>query len=156
MLPKPGVWMDRVKQVLAFPLYGAAAWLLWVLAQQLDATALAGALVGAGAFGALYPRLQAPFRLPPRDPVLYFVERLRDEAHRFAIGSHRARRKRDIREAGLQETPGIGPTRKRALLLHFGTLKEIERASIADLGKVPGISADSARRIFDFFHARPG
>jgi excinuclease ABC subunit C len=93
-----------------------------------------------------------PFKLPPRDPILYFVERLRDEAHRFAIGSHRARRKRDIRESGLQEIPGIGPTRKRALLMHFGTLKAIENASLADLAQVPGISADSAKRIYDYFH----
>ena len=96
-----------------------------------------------------------PFRLPPRDPLLYFIERLRDEAHRFAIGSHRTRRKRDIREGGLQEIPGIGPTRKRALLNHFGTLKAIERASMADLAKVPGINADTARRIYNFFHDRP-
>lgn len=96
-----------------------------------------------------------PFRLPPRDPLLYFVERLRDEAHRFAIGSHRARRKRDIREGGLQEIPGIGPTRKRALLHHFGTLKAIERASLIDLAKVPGINADTARRIYNYFHDRP-
>jgi excinuclease ABC subunit C len=95
-------------------------------------------------------------KLEPRDPVLYFIQRLRDEAHRFVIGSHRTLRKKDIREAGLQEIPGIGPSRKRALLHHFGTLKEIERASIADLGKVPGVSAESARRIFEFFHARPG
>jgi excinuclease ABC subunit C len=95
-------------------------------------------------------------KLEPRDPVLYFIQRLRDEAHRFVIGSHRKLRKKDIREAGLQEIPGIGPSRKRALLLHFGTLKEIERASIADLGKVPGVSAESARRIFEFFHAGPG
>jgi excinuclease ABC subunit C len=94
-----------------------------------------------------------PFKLKPRDPVLYFVERLRDEAHRFAIGSHRARRKRDIREAGLQEIPGIGPGRKRALLQHFGTLKAIERASPADLAKVPGVNAEIARKIYDFFHA---
>jgi len=93
-----------------------------------------------------------PFRLPPRDPVLYFVQRLRDEAHRFAIGSHRQRRSRDIREAGLQEIAGIGPTRKRALLRHFGTLKAVERASISDLIQVPGISAETARRIYDFFH----
>jgi excinuclease ABC subunit C len=93
-----------------------------------------------------------PFKLPPRDPVLYFVERLRDEAHRFAIGSHRQRRSRDIREAGLQEIAGIGPTRKRALLRHFGTLKAIERASVADLREVPGISDETARRIYDFFH----
>jgi excinuclease ABC subunit C len=94
-------------------------------------------------------------KLEPRDPVLYFIQRLRDEAHRFVIGSHRKLRKKDIREAGLQEIPGIGPSRKRALLYHFGTLKEIERASIADLGKVPGVSAESARKIFEFFHAQP-
>ncbi|HEY1546114.1 MAG TPA: excinuclease ABC subunit UvrC, partial [Xanthobacteraceae bacterium] len=95
---------------------------------------------------------KASFKLPPRDPVLYFVQRLRDEAHRFAIGSHRARRKRDIREAGLQEIPGIGPTRKRALLRHFGTLRAIERASLPDLARVPGINDETAKRIFDFFH----
>jgi len=92
------------------------------------------------------------FKLPPRDPVLYFVERLRDEAHRFAVGSHRARRTRDLREAGLQEIDGIGPTRKRALLHHFGTLKAIERASVTDLVQVDGISAETARRIYAFFH----
>jgi excinuclease ABC subunit C len=92
------------------------------------------------------------FKLPPRDPVLYFVERLRDEAHRFAIGSHRARRMRGLREAGLQEIAGIGPTRKRALLHHFGTLKAIERASVTDLMQVDGISAETARRIYEFFH----
>ena len=92
------------------------------------------------------------FKLPPRDPVLYFVERLRDEAHRFAVGSHRARRKRDLREAGLQEIAGIGPSRKRALLLHFGTLKAIERASVTDLMQVDGVSAETARRIYEFFH----
>jgi excinuclease ABC subunit C len=97
-----------------------------------------------------------PLKLEPRDPVLYFIQRLRDEAHRFVIGSHRKLRKRDLREAGLQEIPGIGPSRKRALLHHFGTLKEIERASIADLGKVPGVSAESARKIFEFFHTQPG
>ena len=91
---------------------------------------------------------RAPFKLPPRDPLLYFIERLRDEAHRFAIGSHRTRRKKDIREAGLQEIPGIGPTRKRALLRHFGTLKAIERASLPDLAQVPGINAETARKIY--------
>jgi excinuclease ABC subunit C len=98
----------------------------------------------------------SPFKLPPRDPVLYFIERLRDEAHRFAIGSHRARRKKDIREAGLQEIPGIGPTRKRALLRHFGTMKAIERASVPDLSKVAGVSAETARKIYDFFHEKAG
>ena len=99
-----------------------------------------------------FPVGRPSFKLPPRDPVLYFVQRLRDEAHRFAIGSHRQKRRRDIREAGLQEIPGIGPTRKRALLRHFGTLKAIERASLNDLAHVPGINAETARRIYDFFH----
>jgi len=98
---------------------------------------------------------RAAFKLKPRDPVLYFVERLRDEAHRFAVGSHRQRRRRDLREAGLQEIAGIGPTRKRALLRHFGTLKAIERASVADLQQVPGVSAETARRVYDFFHGAP-
>ncbi len=97
---------------------------------------------------------RTPFKLPPRDPLLYFVERLRDEAHRFAIGSHRTRRKKDIREAGLQEIAGIGPTRKRALLHHFGTVKAIERASLADLSNVSGINAETARKIYEFFHEK--
>jgi excinuclease ABC subunit C len=95
------------------------------------------------------------FKLNPRDPVLYFVERLRDEAHRFAVGSHRLRRRRDIRESGLQEIPGVGPSRKRALLHHFGTLRAIERAAMSDLSEVPGISTETARKIYDFFHERP-
>src|SRR6204780_843754 len=92
------------------------------------------------------------FKLPPRDPVLYFVERLGDEAHRCAVGSHLTHRARDMREAGLQEIAGIGPTRKRALLHHFGTLKAIERASVTDLLQVDGISAETARRIYEFFN----
>jgi excinuclease ABC subunit C len=104
----------------------------------------------------LYMPGRTPFRLKPRDPVLHFIERLRDEAHRFAVGSHRQRRKRDIREAGLQEIAGIGPTRKRALLHHFGTLKAIERASLTDLAEVPGINAETARRIYEFFHEKAG
>jgi excinuclease ABC subunit C len=102
----------------------------------------------------LYRIDRPPLKLEPRDPVLYFIQRLRDEAHRFAVGSHRTRRARDLREAGLQEIPGIGPMRKRALLHHFGTLKAIERASLADLAKVPGINEESARRIHDFFRPR--
>jgi excinuclease ABC subunit C len=95
---------------------------------------------------------RAPFRLPPREPLLYFLQRLRDEAHRFAIGSHRQRRTRGLREGGLQEIPGVGPLRKRALLHHFGTVKAIERASLADIAKVEGISDEIARKIYDFFH----
>ncbi|MCS0501490.1 excinuclease ABC subunit UvrC [Ancylobacter mangrovi] len=103
-----------------------------------------------------YRQGHEPFRLEPRDPVLYFVQRLRDEAHRFAIGSHRARRTREIGRSGLQEIAGVGPTRKRALLHHFGTLKAIERASLADLEGVPGVNAATARAVYDFFHAKPG
>lgn len=93
-----------------------------------------------------------PFRLEPRDPVLYFIQRLRDEAHRFAIGTHRGRRKKDIRSAGLAEIGGIGPARKRALLNHFGTLKAIERASLDDLQRAPGINAATAQAVYNFFH----
>jgi excinuclease ABC subunit C len=95
-----------------------------------------------------------PFMLPPRDPVLYFVQRLRDEAHRFAIGSHRARRKADIARNPLDEIDGIGPARKRALLRHFGTAKAVSRADVADLLAVPGISDEMARAIHDFFHEK--
>ncbi len=98
---------------------------------------------------------RTPFRMEPRDPVLYFIQRLRDEAHRFAIGSHRARRKKDMTEAGLQTIPGVGPTRKRALLRHFGTLKAIESASLADLEQVSGINAATAKAVYDYFHERP-
>ncbi|MCZ0737196.1 excinuclease ABC subunit UvrC [Phreatobacter sp. AB_2022a] len=93
-----------------------------------------------------------PFRLEPRDPVLYFVQRLRDEAHRFAIGTHRGRRKKDIKEAGLAEIAGVGPSRKRALLNHFGTLKAIERARLEDLQRAPGINAGTAKAVYDYFH----
>ncbi len=93
-----------------------------------------------------------PFMLQPRDPVLYFVQRLRDEAHRFAIGSHRARRKAQLGRNPLDEVAGIGPTRKRALLRHFGTAKAVGRASVPDLLAVEGISEQIARAIYDHFH----
>jgi excinuclease ABC subunit C len=96
----------------------------------------------------------APFKMPPRDPALYFVQRLRDEAHRFAIGAHRAKRKRELVKNPLDEIPGIGPTRKRALLHHFGTVKAIQRAALEDLMKAPGVNAATARAVFDFFHER--
>jgi len=92
------------------------------------------------------------FMLQPRDPVLYFVQRLRDEAHRFAIGTHRAKRKAALTKSPLDEIDGIGPTRKRALLAHFGTAKAVGRASVPDLLGVPGISEQTARTIYDFFH----
>jgi len=93
-----------------------------------------------------------PFRLPPRDPALYFVQRLRDEAHRFAIGAHRAKRKREMTKSPLDEIGGIGPARKRALLLHFGTAKAISRASLDDLARTPGVNAGTAKTVYDFFH----
>ncbi|OJU86727.1 MAG: excinuclease ABC subunit C [Shinella sp. 65-6] len=92
------------------------------------------------------------FSLPPRDPVLYFVQRLRDEAHRFAIGSHRARRKKELVRNPLDEIGGIGPTRKRALLQHFGTAKAVSRAAMADLMAVSGISESVARLVYNHFH----
>ncbi|KQR73351.1 excinuclease ABC subunit UvrC [Rhizobium sp. Leaf341] len=92
------------------------------------------------------------FTLPPRDPVLYFIQRLRDEAHRFAIGSHRARRKREMVKNPLDEIAGIGPTRKRALLHHFGTAKAVSRAGINDLVAVEGISEAVAKLVYDHFH----
>ena len=93
-----------------------------------------------------------PFTLPPRDPVLYFIQRLRDEAHRWAIGSHRARRKKEMVKNPLDEVAGIGPTRKRALLMHFGTAKAVSRAGIEDLREVEGISAAMAEQIYNHFH----
>ncbi|MBA5775780.1 excinuclease ABC subunit UvrC [Stappia sp. F7233] len=92
------------------------------------------------------------FMLPERDPVLYFVQRLRDEAHRFAIGTHRAKRRKEIARSPLDEIAGIGPTRKRALLRHFGTAKAVSKAGIEDLSAVPGISEAVARLIYDHFH----
>ncbi len=95
---------------------------------------------------------KAPFTLPVRDPVLYFVQRLRDEAHRFAIGSHRARRKKEMVASPLDEIAGIGPTRKRALLHHFGTAKAVGRAAMEDLMEVEGISERVAQLVYDHFH----
>ena len=92
------------------------------------------------------------FRLEPRDPVLYYLQRLRDEAHRFAIGTHRARRKTAMAKNPLDEISGIGPTRKRALLMHFGSAKAVSRAGLADLEATPGISRQMARLVYDHFH----
>ncbi|KKB07226.1 excinuclease ABC subunit UvrC [Devosia chinhatensis] len=92
------------------------------------------------------------FMLPHRDPVLYYVQRLRDEAHRFAIGTHRAKRKKDVVKNPLDEIEGIGPTRKRALLNHFGSAKAVSRASLADLESVPSISRAMAQLVYDHFN----
>jgi excinuclease ABC subunit C len=96
-----------------------------------------------------------PFQLPPNDPVLYYLQRLRDEAHRFAIGGHRARRSALIRGSALDEIPGIGPRRKKALLVHFGSARAVARAGLADLEAVAGIDKAVAKKIYDHFHG-PG
>ena len=100
------------------------------------------------------PGRERPIMLEAKDPVLYFVQRLRDEAHRFAIGTHRAKRSKALGANPLDEIDGIGPTRKRALLKHFGSAKAVSRAGIEDLKAVEGISAEMAHKIYDFFHDR--
>lgn len=91
------------------------------------------------------------FTLPPRDPVLYFIQRMRDEAHRFAIGTHRAKRKKEMTKSPLDEIGGIGPSRKRALLHQFGTAKAVSRAALSELMQVEGISEALAQSIYDHF-----
>jgi excinuclease ABC subunit C len=95
---------------------------------------------------------QPPVQLPPRDPVLYFLQRLRDEAHRFAITTHRAGRSRTIRQSELDEIEGIGAARKRALLNHFGSARGVKMAGLPDLEAAPGISRETARRVYAHFH----
>ncbi|GLO71813.1 UvrABC system protein C [Phaeobacter inhibens] len=102
-----------------------------------------------------FHRLGAPaFALQRNDPVLYFVQRMRDEAHRFAIGTHRAKRAKAMGATPLDEVPGVGAARKRALLAHFGSAKAVSRANLSDLKAVEGVSAALAQRIYDFFHAQ--
>ena len=90
--------------------------------------------------------------LPVNSPVLFHLQRLRDEVHRFAIGAHRAKRSRAITASPLDEIPGVGPARKRALLLHFGTAGKVRAASLEDLQRAPGVSAAVAQAIYDFYH----
>ena len=92
--------------------------------------------------------------LPPNSPVLFHLQRLRDEAHRFAIGAHRQKRARNMASSPLDDVPGIGPNRKRALLMHFGTARAVKGAALQDLEKAPGISRAMARGIYDYFHPR--
>lgn len=91
--------------------------------------------------------------LPHNSALLFYLQRLRDEAHRFAIGAHRQKRAKAMGTSPLDEVPGIGPARKRALLLHFGTAKAVKAAGLADLERVPGVSGAMARSIYDYFHA---
>ncbi len=90
--------------------------------------------------------------LPANSPLLFYLQRLRDEAHRFAIGAHRAKRARAITASPLDEIPGIGPARKRALLMHFGTARAVRGASLEDLKMAPGVSAAVAQTVHDFYH----
>jgi excinuclease ABC subunit C len=92
------------------------------------------------------------FDLPVNAPVLFYLQRLRDEAHRFAIGAHRAKRSKAITASPLDEVPGIGPSRKKALLMHFGTARAVRSASLEDLQKAPGVSAAVAQTVHDFYH----
>lgn len=91
--------------------------------------------------------------LPVNAPVLFYLQRLRDEVHRYAIGAHRAKRSKAITVSPLDEVPGVGPSRKKALLLHFGTARAVRNASLEDLQKAPGVSAAVAQTVYDFFHA---
>ena len=93
-----------------------------------------------------------PFQLPPRDPVLYFMQRLRDEAHRFAITTHRAGRSKSLTRSELDEIEGVGAARKRALLNHFGSARGVKQAGLTDLEAAPGINRETARRVYAFFH----
>jgi excinuclease ABC subunit C len=97
---------------------------------------------------------QRPFALPRNDPILYFIQRMRDEAHRFVIGAHRAKRSKGIGATPLDDVPGVGAARKRALLAHFGSAKAVSRANLADLKAVEGISDAMAETIYGFFHER--
>ena len=92
--------------------------------------------------------------LQRNDPVLYFIQRLRDEAHRFAIGTHRAKRAKSAVANPLDEVPGVGAARKRALLAHFGSAKAVSRANLSDLKAVDGVSEALAQKVYDFFHEK--
>jgi excinuclease ABC subunit C len=137
-------------------------------AAQLEAAHAAIAEVGAGDINIVgvaksiereagrehfYRQGQAPFRLDAKSPVLYYLQRLRDEAHRFAIGTHRKKRSKAIGASPLEEIAGVGARRKKALLAHFGSARGVTHASLADLEAVEGVSSALARRIYDFFHA---
>jgi excinuclease ABC subunit C len=97
---------------------------------------------------------RAPFRLEEKSPVLYYLQRLRDEAHRFAIGAHRQKRSAEIARNPLDEIGGVGPARKRALLDRFGSARGVANANLSELELVDGVSKELAQRIFAFFHEK--
>jgi excinuclease ABC subunit C len=90
--------------------------------------------------------------LPVNNPVLFYLQRLRDEAHRFAVGAHRAKRSKAIGVSSLDDVPGIGPARKKALLMHFGTARAVKDAALEDLQRAPGVSKAVAQTVYDYFH----
>ena len=92
--------------------------------------------------------------LAPNAPAMFYLQRLRDEAHRFAIGAHRQKRAKAMGSSPLDEVPGIGPARKRALLMHFGTARAVKSASLDDLKRAPGVNDSVAQTVYDFFHVR--
>jgi excinuclease ABC subunit C len=98
------------------------------------------------------PDKNAPIQLGHKDPVLYFLQRIRDEAHRFAIGTHRAKRGKQVQRSILDEVPGIGAMRKKALLHHFGAAQSVANAGVKDLEAVDGVSRAMAKKIYDWFH----
>ena len=120
------------------------------------ADAIPGERVAAQVIDAGRERFHVPdrpsFMMKPNDPVLYFLQRLRDEAHRFAVGSHRTRRAQGIAQSALDDIPGVGAARKRALLHHFGSGRAVGEAGLADLEMVKGISRPLAKKIYDHFH----
>lgn len=126
------------------------------VAEELGVTAIPIAAIAKGperdaGREAFYLPGGAPFKLPQNDPVLYYLQRLRDEAHRFAIGGHRAKRKKALTDNPLDGVPGVGPARKKALLAHFGSAKSVRNAALADLEAVEGVSKAMAKRIHDWF-----
>ena len=117
-----------------------------------QATAELGGMLRTGLEDTFYLPDGREFTLPTNNAVLFYIQRLRDEAHRFAIGAHRAKRSKAMGASPLDEVPGIGPSRKKALLMHFGTARAIRGASLEDLQKAPGVSAAVAQSVYDFYN----
>ena len=101
-----------------------------------------------------YQEGRTPFKLPDNSPCLHFLQRLRDEAHRYAIGSHRLGRQKSLTKSQLDYIPGIGPHRKKLLLKHFGSARDVAAATLKDLQIIPGINIYIAKKVYDFFHSR--
>jgi excinuclease ABC subunit C len=154
--PRPSSWPDLVLIDGGPGQLGAAIETLSELGLGADDVNLVGIAKGPDRDAGretLYRPNRQPMKLEPTSPVLYFLQRLRDEAHRFAIGTHRARRAKAAKTNPLDEIPGVGASRKKALLAHFGSARAVSRASLEDLGKVEGVSKQLARKIYDWFQS---